>query len=418
MPKTEFEVNASRVDSERPPLSATQHLEAAGATKRDGATGDRPLNVMLLASSLERGGAERQVVALANNLDREQFKVHVGSLSTHNPLAEDLRDLQHHLFVVPRAIKYDVSLIWRMARLLRQLKIDVIHSFLFDAEIVGRLAGRLARVPAVICSNRCVHLERSRFKLWVARATGGLFDMMIANSHTGLEFERDQRDVPASKLCAIPNGVDVARFAPRDASVKRRELGIADGDLVVGMFAHFSSKKNHRMFIEAAKQVIEQVDSAVFLCVGAGDGGGHGPLIEAARDATRRHGIQDRVRFLGERTDVAALYNVCDIKVLASTYEGTPNVVLEAMASGLPVIATNVSDNARIVQDGQCGYIVPPDDSPALADRLVRLLQSESLRHQMGEAARARVIEEYSLGSLASRTGRIYQDVVAAKRKR
>ncbi|MBK8269555.1 MAG: glycosyltransferase [Planctomycetes bacterium] len=117
-------------------------------------TGHR-INVVLLTSSLERGGAERQVVELANAIDPGMFNVRVITLSTNNPLASDLRDASDRLIALPKRYTYDLPLILRTARVLSKLDAAIVHSFMFDAEIVGRLAGRLARVPAVICSNRC-----------------------------------------------------------------------------------------------------------------------------------------------------------------------------------------------------------------------------------------------------------------------
>lgn len=394
-------------------MDATQ---AAMATEVGHAAGARELvNVLLLTSSLERGGAERQVVELAKSLDPNVFRVFVCSLSHDNPLAEQLGVLRERFTVIEKRGKYDVGLVRRVAKYLRANQIDVVHSFMFDAEIVGRLAGRRARVPAVICSNRCPHWQRKRFKLWLARATGGCFDRMIANSHAGMLFERDQQRVPASKLCVIPNGVNVDQFRPGTSAALRDELQIPRDAVVVGMVAHFRGNKDHETWLRAAAEVLKNHPDTFFVSAGAVDGDTDAHHFGRAKRLCRELGIETAVRFLGPRGDMAALYSMLDMKVLSSRFEGTPNVVLEAMAAGLPAIVTDVSDNTRIVRDGETGYVVPMGDARQMAQRIGELVGNATLRGQMGEAARVRAISEYSVAALGRRTGEVYLDVLRAK---
>ncbi len=376
---------------------------------------DEHIGVVLLTSSLERGGAERQVVELANGLDDSRFRVTVCSLSNENPLAADLRDTNERFVVLPKTRKFDLALIARTARLLASLKTAVVHSFMFDAEIVGRLAGRLARVPAVICSNRCPHLGRARFKRWVARFTEPCFDVMIANSWAGFEYERDHQRVDAAKLCVIPNGVDTEVFHPGEAIELRREFDIPPAAPVIGMFAHFRGNKDHATLIEAAAMVLKKHHDARFLLVGGSDGDHENSLHGKTRAAVSRLDIADRVIFAGARSDIPELCRLIDIKVLSTHFEGTPNVVLEAMASGRPVIASNVSDNARLIIDGRTGFVVPPRDASAMADRIARLIADPALRRDMGAAGRLRAEEEYSVEALSRRTSDVYLSVLRQK---
>ena len=385
------------------------------STLIDAAIPSKKINVLLLASSLERGGAERQVVELAKSLDSSPFHVHVASLSHNNPLAEQLGPLQARFHVVEKRSKYDIGLIRRTRDLLKQLDIHVVHSFLFDAEMVGRLAGRWANTPAVICSNRCPHWNRKRHKLWLARATGGCFDAMIANSQAGYDFEHQQQGVPESKLHIIPNGADTNRFRPGRADDLRRELEIQQDAIVVGMIAHFRSNKDHETYIKAADRVLTRHPNVIFVCAGDQDGDGPAHCFGKAKRLAESLGIADRLHFLGPRGDVDTLYRMLDIKVLATHFEGTPNVVLEAMASGLPTVVTDVSDNRRVVVNGETGYLVPPKDAVVLAQKLCGLIENQTARVEMGAAARERVEAEYSTQSLGMRTAEVYLDVLASK---
>lgn len=375
----------------------------------------RMVNVVLLTSSLERGGAERQVVELANALEPTRYHVHVVSLSIENPLASDLRDAASRLIVVPKQRKFDLQLVFKIARLLRQLRTDVVHSFMFDAEIVGRLAGRLARVPAVICSNRCPHHGRRGFKRWVSRMTEPCFDMMIANSWAGMAFERDEQRVDASKLCVVSNGIDVNRFHPGRRDDVRAALGIGTDTVAIGMFAHFRGNKDHATLIDAFAKLPRKPQPIRLILIGGADGTGPEFIQGRCRAQVDRLGLADRVVFLGARSDVRELYHAVDIKVLSTLFEGTPNVVLEAMASGLPVVASDVSDNRRIIQDGISGFIVPPRDPAALADRLKQLIDDVDLRARLGASARQRAEREYSVSTLARRTAAVYLSVLLNK---
>ncbi|MCB9852379.1 MAG: glycosyltransferase [Phycisphaerales bacterium] len=395
--------------------TANQVLDSATTEKSHSTSARELVNVLLLTSSLERGGAERQVVELAKSLDPTVFRVHVCSLSNDNPLADQLGPVRERFEVIEKRSKYDVALIRRVSRYMKTHRIDVVHSFMFDAEIVGRLAGRIAGVPAVICSNRCPHWQRSRFKLFVARITAGCFDRMIANSHAGMLFERDQQRVPTHKLCVIPNGVDTNRFKPRNADALRDSLGVSREAVVVGMIAHFRGNKDHDTWLRAAAEVLKTHPHTIFVSAGAPDGDTNDHCFGRATRLCRDLGIEDVVRFLGPRDDVAELYSMFDMKVLSSRFEGTPNVVLEAMAAGVPTIVTDVSDNARIVEDGRTGFVVPMGDAKQMAQRMSELVGNATLRRQMGEAARARAMDEYSVEALGRRTADVYLDVLRSK---
>jgi len=395
--------------------SSARNSEYASAATHSLTTTINKTNVLLLTSSLERGGAERQVVELAKSLDSERFNVHVASLSHNNPLAEQLGDLQARFHIVEKRSKYDVGLIRRVRDLLIKLDIHVVHSFMFDAEMVGRLAGRWAGTPAVICSNRCPHWNRKKHKLWLARATNGCFDAMIANSQAGCDFEREQQNVPVDKLHVIPNGVDIERFHPGRPDDLRAELDLPRDALIVGMIAHFRSNKDHPTYIKAAAKVVARHPNAIFICAGDQDGSGPEHHFGKAQRLATSLGIAERLHFLGPRGDVDRLYRMLDIKVLATHFEGTPNVVLEAMATGLPTVVTDVSDNRRVVQDGKTGLLVRSQDAEMLADTLCALIESPALREEIGKAARERAEVEYSTQTLGERTANVYCDVLRRK---
>ncbi len=377
----------------------------------------RRICAVQVISNLEYGGAQRQVVELANHMDPARFDVHVCSLSEYVPLAAELGRRDDRLHIIHKRYKFDYSVVPRLARLLRSLKADVIHSYLFDAGIAARLAGRKARTPVVIGSERNTDYHLKRRQLAAYWLTRGCVDLIIANSHAGAEFNRSKLGHDAAQYRVVHNGVSTERFKPSDGSTIRRELGLDSQEQVVGVFASFKAQKNHALVFRALKRLLEQGLKPRLMLVGDElYAGMHGSDEYKARmDAlVDELGIRERCLFLGNRGDVADLYRACDLTVLPSLFEGTPNVLLESMACGVPIVATDVSDNAIVAPDGRVGYIVPLGDENALAERIAQLLKDETRRREMGTAARAWVAAEFSCARLASNTADIYEAALAA----
>jgi glycosyltransferase involved in cell wall biosynthesis len=394
---------------EKSNLHATIQKTAMASTP-DGPT------ALLLISDLEFGGAQRQVVELANQMDPHRFKMHVCTLADYVPLSELLTSRESRLHVVRKQHKFDVTVIPKLVRLMRDLRVVVVHTFLFDAEFFGRIAARLAGVPAVIGSERNTDYVPLPRHLWAFALTRAWSNAIIANSTAGADFNSRTFGVPRSKYRVIHNGVDTNRFKPRDVSALRKQLGIADHDRVVGMFASFKEQKNHSFLLRAAPRVIARFPDLRLLFIGdelymgMSDSVSYHRKIHALVDDL---GLRKHCLFLGNRSDVEKYYSLCDLTVLPSFSEGTPNVALESMASGVPVVATNVSDNALIIPDGKVGLMVALNDETALADRICRILENKELRTQMGKNARQWVTEHFSGKRLADKTASIYEEVLS-----
>jgi glycosyltransferase involved in cell wall biosynthesis len=384
-----------------------------------GACGSRIPRVVLMISDLEHGGAQRQVVALANGLMLSGVQVDVVSLSDYVPLADGLKDADCRLHVMTRRWKLDASIVWRVGRWLRRHQPDVVHSFLFDAEMIARLTATREGGTVVIGSERNADYPISRWRLGMLRATRGRLDAMIANSHAGRRFQMERFGVAGERVHVVPNGVDTERFAPRPVDEVREQLGLRADTPVVGMFASFKAQKNHPMFFRMARRVRERHPEARFLCVGAElhtAFGGSDAYPEQMRRAMMEMDLDEAVLLLGRQDAVERLYNACDVSVLTSHHEGTPNVVLEAMACGVPVVVTDVADNARIVPEGKAGFLVADDDDAAMARHVDGLLSDTGQRRRMGESARMWVAREFPLSALVARTISVYADAVHRRR--
>ena len=373
------------------------------------------ITVVIVVSNLEYGGAQRQIVELANRIDREQFDLHVCSLSEYVPLAADLEVADTHLHVIQKRYKFDATVVPRLARLLRRLRADIVHGYLFDAELAARLAGRLARTAAVGNSERNTDYRFKRIQLVAHALTRRCVDFYIANSHAGARFSQRTLNNPRRWYYTVHNGVDTSRFRPGDRAAARRQLGLGDDEFVIGMFGSFKEQKNHPLLFAAVRGVLDQHAHTRLLLVGDELAGGlHGSTdykrrtLELAEELDLvRHAV-----FLGNRDDVENLYPACDVTALPSLFEGTPNVALESMACGVPVVATAVSDNAYVVREGETGYLVPVDDPERYSGRLLELARDARLRDRLGAAARRWMESEFSGARLAAKTEAVYRDVL------
>lgn len=399
-----------------PPRFDAPHPAALVTT---GATQVRPrgIRVLLLVSSLERGGAERQVVQLANHLPAAGFDVHVCSLSPEVPLATELLD-RSRLHIVEKHWRFDAGVVPQVVTLMRRLQAQVVHGFLFDAELAARLAARAGGAAVVVASERNTDYRRPLLHALALRLTRSRADVMIANSWAGKRFNMRDLGLPADGIRVVHNGIDVGQFRPRERMRVRRELGIAPDQPVIGMVASFKRQKNHGLFFRVARRLLARFPDARFLCVGEplrDNLQGAGDYHAEMRSLVRELGLLGLVLFLGQRADMPDVYSACDATVLTSTREGTPNVLLESLGCGVPVVATNVADNAYVVPEGRAGYIVPLGDEPLLAERVAVLLADAQLRAEMGRYGRQWVEREFSIAALVRKTARVYVECLRRK---
>lgn len=374
--------------------------------------------VVLVIDDLEYGGAQRQVIELANNMDPDRFVVHVCSLSNYVPLGKHLRDSEHRLHIVSKMNKFDFTVVPRLARLLKKLNADVVHSYLFSADIASRLAGRLAGTKLVVGSERNANYFPKKRNILAYRLTGRYSDLMIANSKSGAEFNRKMYGLPASKYRVIYNGVDTERFTDRNTALEREELKLPPDGQVIGVFASFKPQKNHAMLLRAFRKLLNSLPNTQLLLVGDqlyGNMMGTSDYNARMESLIDELGIRHHCTFLGNRHDVERIYPACDITLLSSLYEGTPNVLLESMACGVPVVATNVCDNSYVVKDGETGFLVEMGDVDGMAERMKMLLGDDTMRQNMGQKARQWAQDRFSVEQLARNTEAVYIEALCKK---
>lgn len=354
--------------------------------------------VLFFVGTLDLGGAERQLVELASNLDR-RFSPAVCCLFSRGALAGELERAGVPVFTagvsavrnrrglarLGAVLQLPVDLI-RLWWCVRQFRPAILHGVLFHAYVLGAFVGRAAGVPVIVAGRRSLaHFKRDRRVLRrIEDVANRMTDAIVANSEAVRADTIASEGLTADRVEVIYNGLDSARY-DRPASPGLREaLGLGGGPVVL-VLANLIPYKGHTYFLQAWAHVRKRFPAAVALL--AGDG----PARASLEDEARRLGISDSIRFLGSRTDVPDLLAVTDLLVHPSLEEGFCNALIEAMAAGRPVVATDVGGNAEAVVHGKTGWIVPPRDVTRLADASIEVLSLPDRGRVMGEAGRTRV---------------------------
>jgi glycosyltransferase involved in cell wall biosynthesis len=364
----------------------------------------RPIRVLHVLNTLDTGGAEAVVLNLARACDRTRFDLRVASLGQDGPIGQQLRAADVPTFALGRRPGIDPLLALKLARLCRAHAIDVIHSHNVAPWLYAGPSGRL--VGAAVCHTEHSNLLPGQRALWHAeRALAGLTRVVICDGDAVRRQLIDQQGLPARKVITIHNGVDLTRSGgPADRAAARRAAGISGDGPIIGTVARLEPVKDQALLLRAFAAVVA-AEPAARLCL-VGDGS----LRSALRDQAIAAGLGDAVRFLGHRDDVAALLPLFDVFALSSISEGLPLTLLEAMAAGLPCVATDVGAMADAVVEGQSGLLVPARDDAGLAAALLQLLRHPDQARQMGEKGRQRARSHFDLRVMVRR----YEDLWAA----
>ncbi|RLJ16311.1 glycosyl transferase [bacterium endosymbiont of Escarpia laminata] len=379
----------------------------------------KKIKVMIVISNLEYGGAQRQVVELSNNIDKERFNLSICVLSPYTPMRQELIDGENGFFVVEKKAKFDLTVATRLAKILKQQAIDIVHGYLFDAEIAVRLAGKLAGTRIILGSERNCYHRYGGHQLLAYKITRNWVDWIVANSRAGAAFNRSLLGYDDERYRVVHNGVNMDKFKPVENKIEAKQKNGIGDEPVIGMFASFKKQKRHDTFFLAANEVLKKIPNIKLLLVGdvlfqAKEGSDE--YKNSIMELVDRLGLRDNCLFLGNQDNVEELYNLCDLTVLPSEYEGTPNVILESMSCGVPVIASDVADNSLVIEDGKSGHLFTLNEYEELAEKWIELLENESRRNQMAKDARARIFEEFSTQKLAEKTEAMYQEFYSLKK--
>lgn len=281
---------------------------------------------------------------------------------------------------------------------------DVLQTFLPASDVIGRTLGRLARVPLIVTSIRARNVDKKAWQLWLDRRTMRWAHLVVFNAGSVAAYSIANEGVRPEQVVVIPNGVRVSEVPGRSREALR---GIVPPDApVIGTVGRLRPQKGHADLIDAFAQILSRTGAHLLLI---GDGELRGALERQVREA----GLERRVHFLGPRADLPDFYAAMDVYAQTSLFEGMPNAVMEAMAAGLPVVATDVDGTRELIRDGETGWLVPPGDPAALAVRLLALLENPDLAARAGGAAKDYLRSAFTVERMVEQFDAVYRSGTA-----
>lgn len=364
-----------------------------------------PLRIAHILPSFHIGGQERVALDLASSHRAQGHHVLAFAIDPPEgaPLADAFRAAGVVPGVVPKRRGFDLTQIVRLSKVFSRERIDVVHTHNPLALTYGAPAGKLAGA-VVVHTKHGENLEAAGMprRLLVRRIAARFADAFVAVSPMTAAAARKTRDVSERKLRVIANGIDVHRFAggPEARAAARRELGIPDGARVIGTVGRVAPEKNQVILVRALAADLGEALHLVVI--------GDGPETPALGRAVAEAGAGPFVHLPGARSDVHRLLPALDVFALPSLTEGLPLSILEAMAAGLPVVASSVGGLPDVVGEGETGYLVPPGDAAALREKLVALARDPAAAAAMGARARALAVARHSLEAVSDAYMQLY----------
>lgn len=364
----------------------------------------QPAKILFLITELDPGGAERALLDLVVRLDRDRFEPHVACLKGRGALERDFRQAGVPLHALEMRGPWDLRGFARLIGLLGRERPRILHTLLFHANLAGRIAAWLCGTPCIVSAIRVCEVER-RSHLVLDYWTHWMVDREICVGDRVLEFTHRFARLPREKLLSIPNGLDPGPYEKLDRSL-RSELGVSEDAFLVSSVGRITAQKDPETLLDAAALVCRKRSGVLFAHAGTGE-----RKAAFARSVEER-GLQGRFRLLGWRSDVSRLLGASDLYVLTSRWEGMPHTVLEAMAAGVPVVATAVGSVPEMVNQGQTGLLVPPGSPERLAEAILRLADDPLLRRQMSERGRKKLLAGFTADAVSRKHQELYQELL------
>jgi glycosyltransferase involved in cell wall biosynthesis len=361
--------------------------------------------ILHVIPTLDRSGAEKQLVLLARGLPRDEFDVHVCALSRGGPLESDLQSARIPLKVIDKQWKIDPLAWWRLERHIAALKPDLVQTWLFAANAYGRTAALAAGTRRIVASERCVDQWKAGHQLALDRLLAKRTDAIVVNSRGVQQFYAAE-GIPPAKLRLIPNGIGPAPPSDLPREQLLAELGLPPGARLIGAVGRLWPQKRFKDLIWATDLLHVLRDDAHLLVIG------DGPQRAVLERYARLCRIAEHVHFLGTRHDVPRLMPHFDLVWLASSYEGLPNVIMEAMACGVPVVASDIWGNRELVVHDQTGYLVALGDRAGFARYAQKILEDPALARRLGSAGRRRIAAEFTVEAMVAGHAALYRELL------
>ena len=363
----------------------------------------RKLNVIHLVEELTIGGLEKILTTIVLNLDKKKYNVSVWCLREGGFFADKLVKEGIDVKILHISTSRNPLSIYKLYRLLKCHKFDIIHTHAYSAGTIGRISAFLAGVPVIISHNHSVYDYYGKFYNLVEWFLSLITDRVICISEVVNGFANKTQRINSKKLITIHNGIDdVCDLTEKSSSDLKKELGIPINHPVICTISHMEEHKGLKYLLEAASLLLQSKNDVSFLLVG------EGVLKKELKILCADLKIEKNVIFAGEQSDISEILSLSDIFVLPSLREGLPLTILEAMACGKPVIATNVGGIPEIVKDGENGILVYPKDPETLYMAMNELLGDREKREKMGRIGKRVCDESFRTKTMVEKVEDLY----------
>ncbi|MFK7803981.1 MAG: glycosyltransferase [Anaerolineae bacterium] len=367
----------------------------------------KPIIVTHLITDLITAGAQKALYRLLLHTDRTKYRPIVIALREGDTeIAGQIKALDIPVIDLNMLPRWRFDKMFRLFRELRQQKPDILHCWMIHSNIIGRVVGRIAGVPTIIVSRRS---DRNggeiytRLNRWLVNWSDGI----IAVSESSRQAELAETGIAPERVVTVPNGLDASMFMNKpsaaDRQVLRTSLGVTDKHVLIGSVGRLTEAKGYPDLIRAFKMIHDEVPQARLVIVGKGKLEAELKSLAAELDLT------DKVRFPGVRSDIPQFLNALDLFAFSSLWEGMPNALMEALAAGLPCVATRVSAAPELIDEGVHGLLVAPQNPAELATSILKLLNDSALRETLAVAGRERILTEFTLENTAAKTMAVYE---------
>jgi len=372
------------------------------------------INVLIVIDSLDGGGAESQVLMLASGLADQGIKVSIFALRGGGELTQQALNLNLNIIEGKFENKRDLKSFFlgfiKLSKVIKKQKITIVHSFLPLSNFLGSVAGKISGAKLIITSRRGLIKLNYLKKRWrlIDNISNYCSNVITVNSNA-IRDEIEKKDyLHFNKITCIHNGLDIKKFnfnhSVRDEI--RQSLDINESDFVWIKVANFSVIKGHADLIRAFAKIDAKYSTKLFL-IGKDNGS-----LEELKELVQKLKLQNRIKFLGFQNDVPKILCAMDGYICASHTEGFSNAILEAMASQLPVIATNVGGNPEILLNGKYGLLVNPSDMDEMHNSIINLMTNKSLQEKLKVLSYEQIREKYSKESMINNYINLYKRVL------
>ena len=359
---------------------------------------------MLITHDLSIGGLQRVVVNLVRCLDREKFDIYVLCLNELGDYASEIEKMGVRVIQLPRQSSgVDYFSFIKVAKIIRNEKIEILHSHNTQALIDAALAGLMVRVKRIVHTDHARSFpDKRRYMVAEWLLSHLVYKFVGVSSHTCKNLNQYEK-IPRKKLAMIPNGIEERDIKKHvDKSDKRHTLGVTSEGPLIGLGARLTVQKGIIFLLSAMPSIVERFPTlSLVIC-------GDGPLKEELENRAKSLGVKDHVFFVGARLDMHEILHVLDLYVLPSLWEGLPMVLLEALAAGCPVVATDVGGVNMAIKNNETGLLVPSQNPEYLASAIILMLEDATLRRKCIENGIQLFRQNFSASKMAKRYEKLY----------